>query len=482
MRAIWSWFLAYVLGRDPGEFLIRWGDGPDKITTHDMYTGCILLGETGSGKTSGPGRALQKALLAKGYGMLVIPAKISDGPAVVKMCSDMGRKVILFGPGHPHRFDPVGYELSQGVPVEAVAAYINTLVRLAARQSAGGTGDDGYWQTSCDRATLMQLSLAVLARGTASLRDLYRLVNSLPRAAADFHDPAWLKSFCARCVLRADRRARGKPDAQRRLRLVTDWLEEWAGLAEKTRTIVQSCLSNTFFRLVATECGELLCGGTTVSPDDLMGGAVLVVATPYLQFREAGQLTLQAWKLAVQRAVLRRKMTAASVPVVVWADECQFTASEEDKAVQTVARESKLINVNITQNIPVLYDSLGGQKAQHMVDAWLGCLGLKIFCANAEPATVDFAVKTCGQRFQAVGGGTIDTAKWNPVDHLLGSARTGTHSYSMQLHPNVPASTFGRLRKGAKENHYLVDCIIYYGGKTFSNGKPYTKVTFDQRR
>src|SRR6201997_4535401 len=50
----------------------------DALTLADAKTGVLITGQTGRGKTSGPGRLLAKAYLGAGFGGLVLCAKIDE--------------------------------------------------------------------------------------------------------------------------------------------------------------------------------------------------------------------------------------------------------------------------------------------------------------------------------------------------------------------------------------------------------------------
>jgi hypothetical protein len=50
----------------------------DALTLADAKTGVLITGQTGKGKTSGPGRLLAKAYLRAGFGGLVLCAKIDE--------------------------------------------------------------------------------------------------------------------------------------------------------------------------------------------------------------------------------------------------------------------------------------------------------------------------------------------------------------------------------------------------------------------
>ena len=52
---------------------------------------------------------------------------------------------------------------------------------------------------------------------------------------------------------------------------------------------------------------------------------------------------------------------------------------------------------------------------------------------------------------------------------------------SEQMQPQVRPKEFLTMRKGGKENEFQVDCLVMQGGREFSNGKPGSAATIEQR-
>ena len=71
----------------------------DALTLADAKTGVLITGQTGKGKTSGPGRLLAKAYLRAGFGGLVLCAKIDEADLWRNYLRETGRATdgIFFG-------------------------------------------------------------------------------------------------------------------------------------------------------------------------------------------------------------------------------------------------------------------------------------------------------------------------------------------------------------------------------------------------
>jgi hypothetical protein len=71
----------------------------DTVTLADAKTGVLITGQTGEGKTSGPGRLLAKAYLRAGFGGLVLCAKIDEADLWRKYLRETDREAdgIFFG-------------------------------------------------------------------------------------------------------------------------------------------------------------------------------------------------------------------------------------------------------------------------------------------------------------------------------------------------------------------------------------------------
>jgi hypothetical protein len=92
----------------------------DTLTLADAKTGVLITGQTGRGKTSGPGRLLAKAYLRAGFGGLVLCAKIDEADLWRNICakptgSSSGKTAItrsIFSPTSRSLLVPISRKIS----------------------------------------------------------------------------------------------------------------------------------------------------------------------------------------------------------------------------------------------------------------------------------------------------------------------------------------------------------------------------------
>jgi hypothetical protein len=260
------------------------------------------------------------------------------------------------------------------------------------------------------------------------------------------------------------------------------WLNIYPNFDPKTRAIGTSILTFILDKLLTGDMAKLVAR----RPNNLHGGLplqgkVLVCDMPILhgQHNQFFQLML---KMEAQRTVLARDVLENPCPVVIWSDEPQFTLlPDTDHMVQTVARQSRLINVFLTQNLPTLYAAMGsGESAKNKINGWLGNHAVKIFCNNDEQeVTNTFASNLLGKTLQLwpTGGGSNE--QYNMFDDVMGK-RSPAPGFSPHYHPDVPPEAFLTLRRGGPP-HFEVETYFSQTGTVFPNGKTWMKVVWSQK-
>lgn len=448
------------------------------LTLHQAYEGLLITGGTGSGKTTGPGAEAALNLLKHGAGFCVLCAKPDEFQRWAGYCEGLDRPVIRFAPGTEAKCDLLAYELAHGeATVEAAAQLLDMLVEVASR-TGSGQGDEPFWALFAQKIFRRAIATVWLAKGTCSLSDVYKLIVSAPESVKQAISDDWQKtSFCAECVNELHTRHGDTGDAK----LCRDfWAVEWPNLSEKTRSVGYAMTTNVLDKFLSGAVAEMVSSGvSTVTPEHVMDGAIVILDMPVLKWREPGQFFQIIFKTLVQRAVLRR--VNPSRPVVVWADEAQFfTVPEVDGMVQTVARQAKLINVVLTQNLPMLISAMGGsEKARHEVDGYIANFQTKVLCANACKETNEYFSKLLGdERQYMLSGGTQQ--KYDLIADFMGQSQGHAH-FQEQWQPAVRPEDFTRLRKGGAANGFTVEALITQGGRSFWTGKTWAKAAFRQR-
>ncbi len=454
----------------------------DGITLHQLSEGVLVMGATGSGKTSGAGDLVARALLREGAGFCVLTAKADEYERWERLCKETGRECFRMGPGSPLKCDILNYELNRPeATVEDAAQLLDTLLTVANRKSSA-QGDEQFWLLFLQKIIRWLITAVWLGKQRCSMTDLYRAITSAPTCPDDVINPDWRgSSFLAGCLMEAASKVDSVPHPDLGL-CIAFWSEEWPRLSEKTRSIGYTMATNIIEKFITGPVAAISSSGeTNFTPEHIMGGAVCVLDMPYLKWRDPGRFFQIMFKMIVQRAALRR--ANPSRPVVVWQDEAQLFLTEQDIEVQAVARQSKLINVMLTQSLPVIYEALGGgPRAEQQAQALIGNLQTKFLCQQSDTTTNEYFAELLGRSKHMFMSGSVPMGDYDFIGDKLGlsTQQPGNMGFSEQWHYDVPPSEFVFLRKGGHINRCIVDAIVHQGGRVWSNGKTWIKAAFRQ--
>jgi hypothetical protein len=147
-------------------------------------------------------------------------------------------------------------------------------------------------------------------------------------------------------------------------------------------------------------------------------------------------------------------------------DEAQLFLSEYDQIFQTTARSSVAATVFLSQNISNYYTAIGGKSPQAKTDSLLGNLSTKIFHANNDTVTNEWAAKTIGQAWRHVESVSIGKSEGMGI--------------AQQFHWQVEPREFSVLKSGGKDNDFKVEGVITIAGRAWSNNRNFIKKSFNQ--
>ena len=84
-------------------------------TIRDSVEGTAILGDVGSGKTSGSGKTLRRSFLEAGYGGLVLTKKTDERESSVQDAYECGREeqLLIVHPNQPYRFNFLQYQFTR---------------------------------------------------------------------------------------------------------------------------------------------------------------------------------------------------------------------------------------------------------------------------------------------------------------------------------------------------------------------------------
>ncbi len=392
------------------------------------------------------------------------------------------------------RLDMLAYESQQpgegGRQIENLLNFFKNLVSVLSRRR-GQIATPSFWQSTGDQLLRNLLSCFLAADMPATIDGLSQFLVSAPPNAAAAADPAWrqLPTF-GHCLAEVERLAT-TPERQRTYQILREyWLHYYPTLASETRSCIAIGFSAMVDALRSPEIHKLIGSQTTITPESIFNGSIIIVNLPINQFHEAGLLVQTAWKYLFQRAALRRPDKALGDrcrPVFLWEDECQNFLIDYDAEFNRVARDRRVARVMISQNINNFYDAFGGGDAARVkAESILGTLNTRIFHANGDLATNEWASKSIGTREKHFQETSTTPPQYQGVNivhkmlHGLFSKPSVTTTNRRVREPHIHPHEFAGLVPGGARSGMMTQAFITQVGRVHSNGLPYDNIHFNQ--
>lgn len=444
----------------------------DTWTLADSFQSVLILGENGSGKSSGSGNLLARKYLEAGFGGLVLCFKTDEADEWRKRLKAAGRERDgrFFSVDSPYRFNFVDYEAKTGGIdfLDNIATLLMDVASIQRRSQPTGN-DATFWIPQKKKFLLNALTVLMLARQPIQMHTIYRMMNSSPREPRLVKDEKWMaESFLYQLLLKADRNTEDFSEWE----LVSDyWLKEMPNMRPDTLGNIFADFTGMFDPLTRGAIGKLFGTDTNLSPDDILTGKVVVVDIPVAKYREVGQFAALIWSQLLQRRVDRRSYQPPhDRPVFSWNDEAHYFTTEQDAVFQTTSRSKGISVVRLTQNVPNFLDAYGPQ-GKHKVDTLLGNHATKIFHRNGDPTTNEWAsrviAKETNYRF------SVSSNTNTPGQHHT--------SVSEHEEDSCPPRNFIGLRNGGHKNKLIVEGILFQSGRLWKKDRRWVVRKFSQQ-
>lgn len=380
----------------------------DPWRVRDAMEHLAIIGASGSGKTTGSGQMVARAFLRAGFSGLVLCAKQDERERWQRYAAECGRErsVIVMDGSGARRLNFLEYEMARQEDGQAV---IFNLVHLllhvldvAEGRKTGDQREEPFWRNATGELLSHGLDMLWTAYGRITLDELFELIHTRPTSAEQKDNAKWQQASFWHATIEACRHAPAKPIAPEDLRTIERyWTGVFAQPDQKTPGNIVATLSARLNPLLKGPLRQLFATTTNVVPEmTTHGGAILIVDLPIRRWHEAGILAQQIVKYLWQRAVEARPVTDTTRPVFLWADECQFFLSPYDAEFQSTARSARACTVYLTQNLPTFYAQIGGRNPEHIADSLLGNFQTKIFHANGDPKSNQWAADLIGKSVQ----------------------------------------------------------------------------------
>ncbi len=156
----------------------------DVWTLSDAFQGVLIMGENGSGKTSGSGELLARKYLQAGFGGLVLCFKTDEAELWRSYLKRAGREDDgrYFGVDNGFRFNFMDYE-GQKSDVDLAENLVTLLVDVASiqkRTEASGA-EAHFWLPQKKKLIRNSIELLLMANEPIQLRSLYRMISEAPK-------------------------------------------------------------------------------------------------------------------------------------------------------------------------------------------------------------------------------------------------------------------------------------------------------------
>lgn len=508
-------------------------EAEDSWTLRHACEGVHIFGGTGSGKTSGSGRALAHAYLRAGMGGIVLTAKPGEYALWQRYAAETGRAshLIRFGPDSGLRFNFLDYAIaaSRGSGRRVVTSnLVNLLMKMAEAAQRGSelrgqAAEQPFWRLAPRELIDHTIDTLYAAYGTLRLSQMLDFILTLPKFDGRTPTATFGRdSFAEQALLKAGTNPiHPLPPAD--LQAIGNYFRYNYGLLdEKTRSNIVVTMTSQFNPLMKGMMRELFSTYTTIVPELTHEGAVIILDFPVKEYEDAGMLAQHIFKYLWQRATESRDTTHNPRPVFCWADEAQFFITPYDIHFQTTARSSRACTVYLTQTFSNYYASIGGANPRDATHAFLANFVTKIFHSNSDHSTNQAAADMIGKRIQYRGGSSRSSGSsesrnfgenlgisftqsaggsysqqsggstnWSTgrseqegrsVGAALAENLSQSSSVSEQMDYDIQPGEFATLRSGGPGNGGKTDAVWFQGGRRFAanRSRNYLTLSFEQ--
>lgn len=438
----------------------------DAFRLGDAFEGALLLGASGSGKTTTSGKSLAYALLNTPMsGGLILTCKREETDNWIKYAKACGREqdLLIFNAESGHAFDVFQYEWARpgrgSADQESIIDLFSTLLSIG--KQVVTTSGEAYWERASEKLLRHTLVVLGMSGEPMSLSIFNRFIEALPSRLEECDEEQWQnESYAAHVVRSIEARKDTLTEAQwQDLDTATQFLfKRWPQMDERPRSSIVLTFSGLADKFTFHPLRRLFCSGkcTFVPEMTTHQGRIIVVDFPTAQYGpETGRLIGVMLKLVFQRAWLRRDLSESASAVFLWQDEFQMFVSRRDNTFQQTCRSARVAVVCLTQNILNLSEELGEQQPGSKTKSFLGNLALKVFHQQNEFESAQYAADLIGKQYRFLDS------------YNAGASGDTSFGAAKQLVYNVEPSEFSRLTKPDSVNP-ISTAIVYQGGKTFN--------------
>ena len=288
----------------------------DALTLRDAYEHFICLGETGSGKTSGPAKSILEQYMRQGWGGLFCASlKSDDVSRVIAMAKETGREasLIVVAPGSGWRCNVLDWELSRpGSGAGLVENATGLLMEVISNNAPNGqrTSKDSIWEEATARLIRYAMLLIRAAKRRITMDALKAVVDGMPAPHPTVPGLLWPpNSYLRDCLDSAKTQSADYPACAG---FFTQEMTKPGG--SRFVSSVVYTFQNMTDAFQSGPVKELFFSDTTFTPAMCAQGAIVVLALPVAEFGPVGKAAQLLFKAVTIKELLRRQGLAGGRP------------------------------------------------------------------------------------------------------------------------------------------------------------------------
>lgn len=459
--------------------LMREEDALDRVVTHfgtvpmrmrDLLQGCLIIGGTGSGKTTCAARILIDLLRVPTTGAALLAVKRDEPEHLGKCIRLANRQADVIRIGREHiaecRINALWLAYEPNRSVEAAVHLLDCLIEVAEGGSrGGGDGKDKFFRRSALNVCRFVLNIL------CPLGEQYVNFNNLGDVAKDApHGAAYKGALAALTAGWAKLSPEQAKDANR----ARCYFEgPWADLANETKSGILANISVLVESFGSYPLRELLTTSGPLRPEWAWErGKVFLFCDSIQRYGQDARILQCAWKFLLQGALVRRDTRANDHWFLTWQDEgAQLILREYDEQFQSTARSYLCANVILLQNLNQIYHALGDKDA---AASYVSNLRQRVVM-QGDAASVKDICGWFGEGLRVVPGGG-ESKGFDPTD--IWASDSPQSGARFEYAPLVKPEDISSLRPGGP--HGWAGAIVYRAGTPFRSGCNFAFVKLKQ--
>ena len=379
----------------------------DSWTIRDSLMHLLVLGTTGSGKSSTTMKYTSLAMLKAGYGCLFCIAKPEDAVAIKRLCHQAGRMPsVMEITASEGEFNILAWELVRTGNINQVTDLLDHVIDMVRNSgpSQGKLGDE-FWSASKTAMLRATIPVVYCATNNVLIEDVLAFIRSAPSNPEQMKDPDWKRSsaffrlFSLAALRMETEDVPGFDDAAAARAM--DYWREFSSL-DRTAGNIRVTLTTALSRFQNGLLQRMFCGGISIVPELLFHGAVLLLNFPVQVHGEDAAIGQKIWKYCAQRAFLSRNALdkrQSQAPIAIIADEAH-NFLYRDAEFMAQCRSSLVACVFATQSIPTVRAVIGGDNAHDKADHLISAFNTVVLHSSACPTTNDWFSRKIGKSLQ----------------------------------------------------------------------------------